>query len=209
MASDHLVKMMGGKELHMDWYFDLTFQKCNCTFASAYDSIQPFFVPENENWPFWVIIYESFGHEIYLVDNVVNGRCIETSSAGNITQFWTLFIFIQYFELGFHQKRFAFHWSRFWIFRFLFLQKILKIFEKKNKIRTFGKSCPFLGGERSGCSGSRAITEVCWICFLAKSFSFLISTYSAFKFLRNYLGNFLAFSVRDFLMRFFWISHVR
>ena len=156
-----------------------------------------------------------FGGEIsYLVDNVVNGGCIETSSAGNITQFWTLFIFIQYFELGFHQKRFSFHWSRFWIFRFLFLQKFFEIFGKIfgkffYKIRTFGKpSCPFLGGERSGCSGRRAITEVCWICFLAKSFSFLISTYSAFKFLRNYLGNFLTFSVGDFFCWDFFEFHM-
>ena len=65
--------------------------------------------------------------------------------------------------------------------------KILKFLEIKpilRPLRTFGNSCPFLGGERSGWSGSRAITEVCWICFLAASFSFLISTYSAFKFLR-------------------------
>ena len=64
-------------------------------------------------------------------------------------------------------------------------------------VQTFGGSSGFLGGERMACSGSRAITEVGWICFLAKSSSFLISTYSAFKFLRDYLGNYFG------ILRFF------
>ena len=92
------------------------------------------------------------------------------------------------FEITFTVSKKSKMWS--WIF-----------FQKPNIWMRFWSifwSCPFLGVERSGCSGTRAITEVCWICLLAKSFSFLISTYSAFKFLRNYLGNFLAFSVRDF-----------
>ena len=136
-----------------------------------------------------------------------SGR-IETASSCNITQFWTLFIFVQDFELGFHQKRFAFHWCWFWIFCFLFLQNFIRRF-KQLRVQTFGGSSGFLGGERMACSGSRAITEVGWICFLAKSSSFLISTYSAFKFLRDYLGNY--FGILRFFgnAEIFWISHVR
>ena len=80
---------------------------------------------------------------------------------------------------------------------FFIARKIKKNKGTKFVLQTFGGSSGFLGGERMACSGSRAITEVGWICFLAKSSSFLISTYSAFKFLRDYLGNYFG------ILRFF------
>ena len=83
----------------------------------------------------------------------------------------------------------------------------LKIFlsqeNKKMTVQTFGGSSGFLGGERMACSGSRAITEVGWICFLAKSSSFLISTYSAFKFYVIIWEITLAFSDSLAMLRFF------